>query len=275
MAVNPFANAIKQAAEQTDMNESQSLGEWTPPAEGLVRLRFVGYIEIGKHDKEYNKQVKQVDYAILLFEASGPKHPRSDAGVPIMFTVRVTKSLNEKAGFYKLFKRMNPQGTATHFAELLGNPYLGTVVHNVVGEGENKRTYANLKDNEGVWTIREPYIDVPDPETGDVERRMVSVDEPVTPLRCFLWDYADKTQWDSLFIDGMTEERKDEKTGKVISEARTKNIYQEQIKKAHNWQGSIMQEILFAGGEADIPDAEKPSKGDDSGASGDPLEAAG
>ena len=53
MAVNPFANAIAEAAQQTDMNEAQSGGDYTPPAAGLVRLRFVGYIELGKHDKEY------------------------------------------------------------------------------------------------------------------------------------------------------------------------------------------------------------------------------
>lgn len=274
MAVNPFANAIQEAASQTDMNEAQKGGgDFVPPAEGLVRLRFVGYIELGKHDKEYKGKISQKEYVNLLFEASGPKHPPYEDGTPIMFSARMVKSQSEKAGFFKLFRRMNPTGTAKHIAELLGNAYIATVVHNTTGEGDQKRTYANLTDKEGVWTIREPFIDNIDAETGEATRVMIKIDEPKTPIRCFLWDYATKDMWDSIFIDGMYDELKDD-NGKVIREAKSKNRFQNQIKAAHNWVGSPMQEMLFAGGEADVPDAEKP-EGGQGAASDDPLEAAG
>lgn len=275
MAINPFASAIQEAAEQTDMNEAQSGGgEYTPPAEGLVRLRFVGYIELGKHDKEYKGVKSQKDFAQLLFEASGPKHPPREDGTPIMFSQRMTKSQSDKAAFFKLFRRMNPSGSAKHMAELLGNAYIATVIHNTVGEGDDKRTYANLKDGDGVWTIREPFIDNVDPVSGEATRINVPVAEPTQPIRCFLWDYATKDMWDSLFIDGQWDAKTDEKTGKVIQEAKSKNVYQNAIRSAHNWQGSKMQEMLFAGGEADIPDAEKPA-GNAGDASADPLEGAG
>lgn len=274
MSVNPFLSAIQEAAEQTNMNEAQTGGgDYTPPAEGLVRLRLVGYIELGKHDKEYQGKTSQKDYVQLLFEASGPKHPPREDGTPIMFSERMVKSQSDKAAFFKLFRRMNPSGSAKHMAELLGKPFIATVIHNVTGEGDQKRTYANLKDSDGVWTIREPFIDNIDPETGESTRTQLNVAEPTVPIRCFLWDYATEDMWKSLFVDGQWDARTDA-NGKVTQEARSKNVYQNAIKSAHDWQGSKMQELLFAGGEADIPDAEKPGAASD-GAAGDPLEAAG
>lgn len=273
---NPFANAINEAAAQTNMNEASKGGEFTPPAEGLVRLRLVGYIELGKHDKEFKGQKKQVDLVQVVFEASGPKHPPREDGSPILFSERLTKSTSEKAKFFKLFRRMNPTGSATHMAQLLGKAFIATVHHNTSGEGDNKRTYANLTDAEGVWTIKEPFIDNVNPESGDVTRMAIQVDEPKTPIRCFLWDYANKEQWDSLFIDGMWEAKTDD-NGKELYPAKSKNVYQNTIKAAHNWQGSPMQEILFAGGEADVPNAETPDRSPDAAgsASDDPLEGAG
>lgn len=273
--VNPFATAIEQAAAVTNMNEAQAGGgDYTPPAEGLVRLRFVGYIELGKHDKEYQGKVSQKDYVQLLFEASGPKHQPSENGVPIMFSERMVKSQSDKAAFFKLFRRMADGTQAKHFAELLGREYLATVVHNVVGEGTDKKTYANLKDKDGVWTIRAPFIDNIDPESGEATRTQVKVAEPTTPIRCFIWDSPAqlKEMWDSLFVDGQWDARVDDK-GVETSPSKSKNVYQAQIKKAHNWVGSPIQEILNAGGEADIPDPETPGTAGD--ASADPLEGAG
>lgn len=270
---NPFANAIKEAAAQTDMNKPVAGGgNYPPPAAGLVRLRFVGYIELGKHDKEYQGKTSQKEFAQLIFEGSGPKHPPREDGSPILFTMKMPKSQSEKASLFKLFRRMNPEGKATHIAELLGNAYCATVVHNEVGEGDNKRTYANLKDADGVWTIREPFVDNTDPETGEVTRSALKVDEPKSPIRCFLWDYADMAMWDSLFIDGQWDARTDDK-GNVTEPARSKNVYQELIKKAHNFMGSPIQLLLANNGEEpDIPDADNP---ENAGASGDPLEGAG
>ncbi|AXN53755.1 hypothetical protein SPS_44 [Sphingomonas phage Scott] len=276
MAVNPFASAIQEAAETTNMNEAQTGGDYTPPAAGLVRLRFVGYMELGKHDKEYQGKTSQKEFVQLLFEASGPKHPPREDGTPIMFSLRMVKSQSDKAGFFKLFRRMNPSGSAKHMAELLGNAYIGTVVHNVVGEGDQKKTYANLKDSDGVWTIREPFIDNTDPESGEVTRTQLQVAEPTTPIRCFIWDSEQQLSemWSSIFIDGQWDAKTDDK-GKVTQEAKSKNVYQNAIRSAHNWQGSRMQELLFAGGEADIPDAEKPGASGSGNASADPLEGAG
>jgi hypothetical protein len=275
--INKFAAAVEAAASQTNMAEAQKGGgDYTPPAEGLVRLRFVGYIEIGKHDKEFKGVTSQKPFVQFLFEASGPKHPpREFDGVktPIMFSERMVKSQSDKAAFFKLFRRMSAGTQAKHFAELLGRDYIATVVHNTVGEGADAKTYANLKDKDGVWTIREPFVDNVDAESGEATRIQIKVDEPTTPLRCFLWDYPDQEQWDSLFIDGQWDAKTDEK-GKVTQEARSKNVYQNAIRSAHDFIGSPWQLVLSAGGEADIPDVDTASStaGD---ASSDPLEGAG
>lgn len=272
---NPQEAVARAAAEGPNMNEAQKGGggTYTPPAAGLVRLRFVGYIELGKHEEEFKGEKKVKEKVQLIFEASGPKHPPGEGDIPIRFTVTENYSLNEKAHFFKLFKRMNHEGKATHIAQLLGSAYLADVIHKTTGEGDSKRTYANLRDEAG-YTIRAPYVD--DPETG--ERRLIQVDEPKTAIKCFLWNYASKEMWDSIFIDGQYDEVKDE-SGKVIREARSKNVFQNRIKLAKNWEGSPMQEILFAGA-VDTPEADKPVRTEENvqasadakaGASADPL----
>lgn len=264
---NKFASAIEQAAEQEDFNEAQAGGDFTPLPEGPVRLRFVGYIELGEHSWEYNKKPKKGDKVRFIFEVTGPKiEPRED-GQPHLLRFDLTKSQSEKAHFYKLFRSMNYDGSKKVFAQMLGDAFRGSIRHNVVGEGDKKRTYVELTNVDGGFTITAPYFD--DPETG--ERKMIAVPEPVTELMCFLWANPDKEQWDSLFIDGEWEAR----DGK---EAQSKNIHQEKIKTANNWVGSTMQELLF--GDLDVGDVQKPerdpeaieaSKDQKAGASADPL----
>ena len=243
-AVNAaVAAAIAKAAERTNMNEAQKGGggDYVPPAEGLCRLRFVAYIELGKHhDEKFNKTRDKV---MLTFELSGPKHEakKLEDGTLLPHRISITEnlSLNEKANFYKLFRAMNYDGSATHIAQLLGNEFLGTVVHNKSKDG--KRTYANLRGDSG-YTIRKPYVE--DPETGEV--RKIPAAPQISETRCFLWDYADKAMWDSIFIDGEYEAEKND-AGEITRPARSKNVFQNQIKTAVNFPGSPIAEILENG----------------------------
>lgn len=258
--------AVAAAAEVgPNMNEATAGGggDYTPPAEGAVRLRLVGYIETGKvTDKQYNKVKEKVS---LLFELSGPKHPPREFDgkkVPDLIVVNQTLSLNQKSGFYKLFKRMNYTGKHTHMAQMLGEAFMGTIHHNTVGEGDQKRVYANLHGPDGVSTIRPPFFETMD-EEGNMVSKPVPVDEALSPLRCFIWNAPVqlKEMWDSLFIDGKTEDRKDEKTGEVIA-GKSKNFWQNKIKAAENFAGSPIAELLFAGGEPDLGEhgASKPER---------------
>lgn len=128
-----IANEV--AAVQADANVAKAGGgSYTPPPKGLARLRFIGYIELGKHVKKITgKPDKTEDQAWLIFELSGkgyePKVLEDGTKIPFRITVKLNKSLNEKATYYKLFKRMNYEQKATHFIQLLGQGYLGNVGH--------------------------------------------------------------------------------------------------------------------------------------------------
>jgi hypothetical protein len=253
-------SAIAAAVETgPDMTQAKAAGgNFDPPAAGPVRLRLVSYIELGVVEDEWKGQKRMKEKVALQFECSGPKHPsrQLDDGRKMadLITINLNLSLSEKAGFYKLFQRLNHTGEYKHFAQLLGKPFIGTIIHN---EKEGK-TYANLQDAEGAFTIRPPFRE--DFDTG--ESVPVPVDEPVTPLKCFIWgapEAALKGMWDSIFIDGRHDDKKDEKTGEVTP-GRSKNYWQDRIKAATNFPGSPIAELLFAGGAIDLPEAEKPAR---------------
>jgi hypothetical protein len=256
------------AAIAPDMNEAVAGGGGPRemPAAGMTRLRLISYIELGVHEDGPAGQRKNKELVYLEFELSGPKHParNEETGRERPFTINITMplSLNEKANFFKLFKRLNHTGQYKHFAQLLGQPFLGTVVIATKGEGSDLKTYANLRDDAG-FTIRPPYVE--DPETG--ESRLIAVDAALTPLKCFLWNSPVqlKEMWDSIFIDGRWDDQKD-KSGKVTKEGVSKNYYQNRIRAAQNFKGSPVAELLFAGGEEpDIPGAETPERSGDTG----------
>lgn len=213
------------------MNEAQSGGDYTPPAAGLARARFVGYFEMGVHEEEYEGQKRDRAKVDLVFELSGPNHePRKlDDGtlVPIRVTVQETLSFNDKANFFKLFAAMNYAGKATHMAELLGDAFVVEVFHRKSKDG--KKVYANLKGDNG-YNIKGTTVQ--DPLTG--KPVILEVVPAVTELKAFIWDIADKEMWDSIHIAGEYPERKD--GDKVISPARSKNVIQEKIMKAKNWK---------------------------------------
>lgn len=258
-AFNIDAAVQQAAAKGPNMNEAQKGGSvaYVPPAEGVCRLRLVGYIEGGRQVHEFQGVTSYKDKVKLIFELSGPKHqPRVlDDGtvIPHRLTVEETLSLSEKANFYKLFRAMNYDGEARHMAQLLGREFLGTIVHYTTKKGN---TVARLKGQNG-YTVRSPYYE--DPITGD--KHHVVADPAVSELRCFLWEFPSKEMWDSLYIEGEYEERKDDK-GNVIMPARSKNTLQEWIMSAQNWKGSPMEDILQ--GDIDMPstDVEPPFEPD-------------
>ncbi|MHA6907394.1 hypothetical protein ACQUJS_03010 [Ralstonia pseudosolanacearum] len=239
--------AVEQAAAQSvDMNVAQKGGgDYVPPAEGFTRLRFVAYVELGKHEGEFKGKKKTVDEVELVFELSGPKHEpkKMDDGtlIPHRITVQLGKYLNEKAGFFKLFKAMNYEGTAKIFAQLLGKEFTGKVYHRKFKRADGTEgVIATFKNpDSGVIDIRPPFVE--DAETG--ESRRVQVAPAITPLKLFLWDMASKDMWASIFIEGEYEARNNDK-GEVTSPAKSKNKWQEKIKAAINFKGSPIANLL-------------------------------
>lgn len=207
-------------------DQSQAKKGFDLPPEGTARARIVEIIELGKHDGEYKGKKKINDKIVLGFELSGKGYePRDtdDGPVPIVLRSTMNLSQGDNSAYFKMFSRI--RGEAKNIVQLLGNraAFLVKITHS-----EDKK-YANI-DFE---SIRPAYLEQLDDE-GEVVKVPIKVAEALTPLKLFVWDFATPEMWDSIFIEGEWEEKKDD-SGKVTKPAQSKNKYQEQIRKANNF----------------------------------------
>ena len=228
----------RTAAESDDQSQEKSFERELPKA-GIALMRFIGYIEMGRHEP-INPQHKPALKTQLIFELSTPKHLIEMDGkkVPQKFILRLNKGMTAKSGYKKVFNMMNKAlgGGHTHFFQMFGKPLLGEIFHNDnKKEGAEKRIYANL-DDAGAFSFKKP-VQV-DPLT-DVETP-ITVLEQHNPSIGFTWEnesFDDETyveMWDGLFIDGVKEV-----DGKEV----TKNWIQENIQKNMELEGSTLQAL--------------------------------
>jgi len=265
--------ALANAAASTAVNMTEAStggggGDYVPPAEGWALARLVAYIEGGDHEKSVGAGKPKVikPQVKLIFELSGRNHEPKKLDDGTLLPHRITEDfnagknyggLNEKSGLYKLFRRMNYEGTATHFSQLLGKPFIVFIRHDVKGEGATKRTYVSLRDDAGEYQVKAPRNE--DVLTGT----MTAIDVPpaVSALRLFVWNSpasSIKLMWDTLFIEGMYPERKD-KSGAVTAAAKSKNVLQDWCKAALNFRNSALDDMLQSGGVTmDLGAAGKP-----------------
>jgi len=237
-------NAINSAAiEAEDLTVDQKFERELPKA-GIAFLRLLSYVELGRFESK-NPTHKPALKTILTFELSHPKHQIDIDGKKVNQTiqVRVNKGTTSKSGFRKLFKVMNAACGGTHkgFASMIGQPMLGEIYHNEVGEGDKKQTYANL-DLDGAWSMKRPVkID----EISEEETSIAIPELQGTPS-LFFWenpslsDEQVKETWDSIFIEG-EREVEDEKTKEKV--LKSKNWIQELIQTNIEWEGSRTQAL--------------------------------
>lgn len=284
MTVNKLAAKLAAkvaAAKATGPNMTEVTaggGDYTPPEKGQAWARFVAYYEVGKHEKEFEGRKSTPNMAQLVFELSGPNHPVGPTGVPQRITLEESLSFTEKANFPKIFAMMNYAGDATHIAELLGRAFIIDIFHKKSADG--KKTFATMKGTAKTTPVGSGYsirgTTVQDTLTG--KPVSIPVPEPVTEIKAFLWDVADMDDWNSIFIEGKYDDRKDEKTG-VVTPGKSKNVIQNKIMSAVNWKDHPLAAVVAAGGqEAEIPDAEDPEPSDetpDNTAAADPLSSIG
>ena len=245
MSIAELANL---AAETEDQTEVQVAGEYEReliPA-GVNFGRLVEYIETGKHKQpDYQGKPKPpADMIRVTFELLHPKksiveyeHEGEKKVRGQLITLRVKKSLSDKASFKKLFNAMTyGRSDIKHMAQMLGELFLFNVIHNTVKGADGKDvTYANLKDDSG-YKISAPFIIDPVAET----KTPIPCREAISPLRIFLWNNPTKETWDSLYIDG-TREVKD-KDGTVTHVS--KNWLQELCMSAVDYEGSALSQML-------------------------------
>ena len=237
------------AAEHEDQTQEVSGGdfEYEIPEAGVTVGRLIEYIELGKHKRAayMGKPKPDAERVRITFELLHPqkniKEYEKD-GEKRKFaqtiSIDLTKSLSDKAKFKKLFKKLTyGRDDKKHIAQLLGEAYVLTIVHNVVKkEGQPDRTYANLQGTDGEFLIGAPFK--VDALTG--QKEAYNVPERIAPLRLFLWDNPTKGTWDSLFIDGTREVKEADGTVKQVS----KNWLQERILSATNYKGSPLNHLL-------------------------------
>ena len=243
MAVSALIAQALAAGEHTDQTEAPASFEYETPPEGFTVARFVGYVEVGKQPQRAFEGVEKPDAPTvrLTFELNGPahrteyekdgeKHVRTN-----LLRTSLTISSHEKAGFYKLLKKMAAgRENIKHMAEMLGEGFLIKVTHSKSKDG--KKTYANMKED-GVWNIGAPaHQDVITNQTTILE-----VPPATAAEQLLLWAAPSEEQWTSIFIDGSTEREVDGK--KVVI---SKNFLQLQAMEASNFVGSPL-EALVAG----------------------------
>lgn len=242
------AQAAVKSEKVVDQTKDTGGFDYEPPAAGPAMARLVSYVELGKRkQKPYQGKEKPDCYeARLVFELFGKKYAKEvEVGgttktVFPTIAIKIQIKSGDRANFTKLLKAMTyGRSGITHMALMLGEAFLVKVVHNVVGEGKDQKTYANLKDDGG-WTISAPVK--ADPVTGESEP--LPVPQPTKPLQLLLWDSPTFEQWDSIFIDG----ERTVKDDKGVETTKSNNWLQDDIKdNASDFEGSALHIMLLSG----------------------------
>lgn len=245
------------AAQGADLNETEAGGgDYTPPAAGNAMARFIGYIELGEqmHKGYQGSPDKYKPTAMFIFELSGKNYPPKEFegvkdGIRISFKLPISR--NEKSGYIKLFNQLNflrdPQIKV--FPQMLGNPFLCRVVHDTWKNAQGKDVVtAKLRDDNGFTFTAPAFTDPSDGET-----KTLNVPGAISAQRLFLWDFCSLPMWNSIYIDGEYPARKDA-AGKETAPAKSKNVFQNTIRAAHNFPGSPIAELLL--GDIDVGGAE-------------------
>ena len=210
------ANAAAETA--VDMNEAQKGGGRLLPA-GYAFGRVVEYIELGMQPQEYNGKAKDPALEVqLAFALYGEGYQNEDGTPYVIRPYSFAISRSEKAKAFKLFKSLNWQGTAKHFAQFLGQAFLVKIEH--VKNKENK--VSHKVDLDGFLPPLDPVTKQPYPIPA-------ARDED---LKLFLWDHPTKEAWDSLYIEGTWDDGK------------SKNRTQETILAAMDFAGSPLEQVL-------------------------------
>lgn len=250
---------VGQAKQIDDQSEVKAGGdfEYTPPPEGKVSARFIGYVELGKQPQSHKGEAKpDAEEVRVTFELLGPNNIKEievEGGkrkIADQISITMPKKQSDKAKFYKLFKAMTyGRDGITHMAEMLGEAFFVVVKHNKVKQADGtERVYANIY-SDGQWRVESPVVE--DPIAGTKVNMSDRVHPTIAGLRIFLWQIPTKETWDSLFIDGTREVKNKDGTITEVS----KNWLQELILSAKDYGGSALEQLL--GGLDKLPTENK------------------
>lgn len=263
-----LANEVAETMD--DANEAQASFTRELPMAGPCFLRFTQYIEYGQHENTYEggKKKKKEPMAYFGFEIHGKNYPPIEFekdGVKTLMPQRagfkMPISRNDKANYHKLFVRMNVDGKAKAFPQLLSRGYKAVIDHFEIGPEGKKTKLVSLRNKEG-YTIQPPVVKqaVMDDGVPTGEEISINIEDKIPKhigdIRLFVWDASPaviQKLWDCIYIEGQRESGEGDK-----KEVFSNNVWQERIIKALNFKGSAAENMLSSGGGVpDLPDATK------------------
>lgn len=276
--------AIEQAASMEDHSVTVEGGSGFKreyPVPGKHMCRFIEYVELGKQARKPGKygQKPPVDQVRLVFELVGKKAFKEITvngetkliGFPVR--IQVNKTQSPKGDFHKVFTQLDAGRGKKHMAQMLGEAFVvqitavdkdGNVLTGKEDDYQSRVKYLNCfsgTPDAKLWGFSAPLHE--DPETGDIKR--IQVPAATQELRCFLWNVPTFEMWQSIYIDGEYESKAED--GSVTK--RSKNIVQEIIMRAVNWEGSPMHTMLAKDGM--LPEQLDKAPSSVQEAMGDPL----
>jgi hypothetical protein len=238
-------SAISQAAVESENTSVDSSGNFKrpDPVAGKTLGRIREYVELGRFEPDavgLAKGYSPAKKGYLIIELLHKRHQieMGEKTVPHEVKVFFNKGVKATSNYKKLFKQINKAtgGTAKTFVDLINKPFAAKVVLNVVGEGESKKTYANLEN-----------FDVPERENDEGDMVAVAVPELVGAIRLFLWendtvtDDMVKAMWASIQNDGTYTKN----AGKDNESEESLNFDQNRIMTNMDWEGSRTQSLVI------------------------------
>lgn len=238
--------AAAAAAVAQDMTEEQKGGGGRLIPAGTTLAYLCEVIEFGEQPQEYDGKPKAPARDFQLgFQLLNPNMANEDGTCPVIRTFDLPETRSAKSKAFKLFKNMNWRSDHSRFAQMIGEMFILTVVH--VTNQKTKKVSARIDMD----SVRAPL----DAATGGVYA--APADRPLDEklLRMFLWDVPSLEGWKSIHIDG------------TWDDGESKNKLQEKCLLALDFEGSALQNLLFANNvpyqipvrkdktEAAIPDA--------------------
>ena len=247
---NALFNQAQQSAAESGVNHSEATKgfERTVTPAGPTPARFIGFVEVGDHVEQFDgKDKPSAPQVRLRFELNGPAHKNEFEKDGVTKTwnntidIDMPISMNEKAGFYKLFKKMQyGRDSITHMTQMLGEAFILKVVHQK--SKKSGKVYPVLKEG-GEWQVSAPFQT--DPMTGETTNYNIA--EMTERGQVLVWDSPTQEQWDSIFIDGTYTKKVGDEEVEV-----SKNFIQEKCMAATNFVGSPL-EALIGGSLTDLP----------------------
>lgn len=265
-------NAISNAALESEDTSIDSSGDFVRPVPeaGGTLGRIREYVELGKYApdavglaKGYNPAKK--GYLVIELLHKRHMYEMGEKKVPHEVKVFFNKGVKATSNYKKLFKQINSAtgGTAKTFVDLLNKPFKAKVVLKVVGEGESKKTYANLEN-----------YDAPERENDSGDMVKVNVPELHGKVRLFLWE--NETVSDAMIL-GMWASIANVGTytknaGKDNESEESLNFDQDRIMTNMEWEGSRTQSLVVPEeidlGEAPVTPEEPTGDNDDANTRG-------